>query len=71
MTITIHAQNDAAIITGTTTGDVTEAGGFNNSSPGTPTATGNLDSTDVDDLDDAWSVVAAGRRASAASAPIR
>ena len=60
VTVTIHAQNDAAIITGASAGDVTEAGGFNNSSPGTPAATGNLDSTDVDDPDDAWTVVAAG-----------
>ena len=43
VTVTIHAQNDAATITGDTTGNVTEAGGVNNGTPGMPTATGNLD----------------------------
>ena len=36
------------MITGDTTGDVTEAGGVNNGTPGTPTATGDLDAADVD-----------------------
>ena len=60
VTITIHAQNDAAVITGTATGDVTEAGGVANGTPGTPSATGNLDATDVDNTADAWQAVAAG-----------
>ena len=34
VTITIHAQNDAATITGDAAGDVTEAGGVNNGHPG-------------------------------------
>ena len=34
VTITIHAQNDAAVITGDATGDVTEAGGVANGTPG-------------------------------------
>ena len=44
VTITITGANDAAVISGDTTGDVTEAGGVNNGTPGTPTATGDLDS---------------------------
>ena len=39
-----------------------EAGGVNNGTPGTPTATGNVDSDDVDNPDDTWQAVAAGRR---------
>jgi VCBS repeat-containing protein len=45
VTVTIHGANDAAIISGTTTGSVLEAGTF---SPGTPIATGTLSDTDVD-----------------------
>ena len=39
---------------------MTEAGGVANGTPGTPTATGNLDATDVDNTADAWQAVAAG-----------
>src|SRR5206468_251280 len=46
--VTIHGQNDAAVITGDTTGSVTEAGGVTNGTPGTATATGTLHATDVD-----------------------
>ena len=60
VTITINAQNDAAVITGTSTGSVTEAGGVGNGAPGTPTATGNLDASDVDNSNDAWQAVGAG-----------
>ena len=45
VTITINGTNDAAIISGTTTGSVTEAGAC---TYGTPTATGTLTDTDVD-----------------------
>ena len=45
VTITISGSNDAAIISGTATGSVIEAG---TASPGTPTATGTLTDTDVD-----------------------
>ena len=45
VTITITGSNDAAVISGTTTGSVTEAG---SATPGTPTATGTLIDTDVD-----------------------
>ena len=45
VTITINGRNDAAIISGTTTGTVIEAGG---ATPGTPTVTGTLTDVDVD-----------------------
>ena len=54
VTITINGANDAAVISGDTIGEVVEAGGVDNNTPGTPTATGDLNSTDVDDLSDAW-----------------
>ena len=57
VTITINGANDAAVITGTATGAVTEAGGVANGTPGTPTATGDLNSTDVDNPNDAWAAV--------------
>ena len=48
VTITITGANDAATITGDTTGDVVEAGGVGNNVPGTPTDTGDLNATDPD-----------------------
>ena len=54
-TITINGVNDAAIITGAKTGAVTEA--VTGGSAGTPTATGDLNSTDIDGTADAWTVV--------------
>ena len=57
VTITINGTNDAAVITGETTGTVVEAGGVNNGTPGTPTDTGDLNSIDVDDPADTWEVV--------------
>ena len=57
MTITINGANDAAVISGVASGPVTEAGGVNNGTPGTPTATGNLNSIDVDNPSDAWTAV--------------
>ena len=62
VTITIDGANDAAVITGATTGSVIEAGGVNNGTPGTPTATGDLNSTDVDNPADAWDAVSASLR---------
>ena len=62
VTITIDGANDAAVITGAISGSVTEAGGVANGTPGTPTATGDLNSTDVDNSSDAWDVVAASLR---------
>jgi VCBS repeat-containing protein len=57
VTITVNGANDAAVITGPVTGTVLEAGEVNNSNLGTPTATGDLSSTDVDDPNDAWTAV--------------
>ena len=57
VTITIHGTNDAAVISGVTNGAVVEAGGVANGTPGTPTATGDLNSTDVDNPNDAWTAV--------------
>ena len=54
VTITINGANDAPVISGVANGSVTEAGGVNNGSPGTPTATGNLTSTDVDNPNALW-----------------
>ena len=56
VTITINGSNDAAIISGTTTGSVIEAGG---ATPGTPTATGTLTDTDVDNTPNTFTAVAA------------
>ena len=52
-----QAYTVAAVIIGDTTGAVVEAGGVANGTPGTPTDTGNLNSIDVDDPDDAWEVI--------------
>ena len=48
VTITINGADDAAVISGDHHGSVIEAGGVNNGTPGIPTATGDLDATDVD-----------------------
>lgn len=58
--VTDVVEGGPAVITGTSTGDVIEAGGMNNGTVGTPTATGNLDSTDTDNPNDAWQSVAPG-----------
>jgi VCBS repeat-containing protein len=60
MTVTIHGQNDAAVVSGPTSGDVTEAGGVNNGTPGVPTASGVLADTDLDNTPDTFQPVAAG-----------
>src|SRR6185295_20418598 len=46
--ITINGANDAAVITGTATGSVTEKGGVNNGTAGTATTNADLNATDVD-----------------------
>ena len=56
VTVTIHGTNDAAIISGTTTGSVIEAGC---DTPGTPTATGTLTDTDVDNTPNTFTAVCA------------
>ena len=58
--VTINGANDAAVINGATTGSVTEAGGTNNSIPGTPTASGTLTDSDVDNPLNTFTAVAAG-----------
>ena len=60
VTVTITGANDAAIVSGTTTGAVTEAGGVANGTPGTPTATGTLTSTDVDGTANLFTATTAG-----------
>ncbi|MGQ0684132.1 VCBS domain-containing protein [Bradyrhizobium sp.] len=54
VTITITGSNDAAIISGTTSGSVLEAG---STAPGTPVATGTLTDVDVDNVDNAFIAV--------------
>jgi VCBS repeat-containing protein len=54
VTITIHGANDAAVISGTTTGAVIEA---SCAAPGTPTATGTLTDTDVDNAPNTFTAV--------------
>lgn len=46
--VNIAGANDVATITGTAAGEVVEAGGIANAIPGTPTASGDLNITDVD-----------------------
>src|SRR5882672_11019 len=57
VTVTIDGTNDAAIISGTTAGSVIEAGGVANAAPDTPTATGTLTDTDVDNTPNAFTAV--------------
>ena len=56
-TVTINGTNDAAIISGTTTRSVIEAGGVANATHGTPTATGTLTNTDVDNPPNTFTAV--------------
>jgi len=56
-TININGVNDAAIISGTIAGSVIEAGGVANAAPATPTATGMLSDTDVDDTPNTFTAV--------------
>ena len=58
ITITINGSNDAAIISGTATGTVTEAACGER---GTPTATGKLTDTDVDNTPDSFTPVTSPR----------
>ena len=60
VSITLTGSNDAAVITGISTGTVIEAGGVANATPGTPTATGDLLATDVDNATDVFLAVGAG-----------
>ena len=56
VTVTINGANDAAIISGTATGSVIEAGGVPMHA-GTPTATGTLTDTDVDNPPNTFTAV--------------
>jgi VCBS repeat-containing protein len=56
VTITINGANDAAVICGTATGSVTEAGAC---TYGTPIATGTLTNTDVDNTPNTFTAVCA------------
>jgi VCBS repeat-containing protein len=56
-TIAINGTNDAAIISGAATGSVIEAGGAAHATPGTPTATGTLTDTDVDNAANTFTAV--------------
>jgi VCBS repeat-containing protein len=56
VTVTISGTNDAAVISGDVTGAVVEAGSGNNG--GTPTATGLLTNTDVDNAPNSFQAVA-------------
>ena len=58
VTVTINGANDAAVITGETTGSVIEAGGVGSGIPGIPVAVGHLDATEVDNPPDDWTAVA-------------
>ncbi len=57
VTVTIEGSNDAAVISGTRCGSVTEAGGFANSKYGKPTATGALTDTDIDNAPNTFTAV--------------
>ncbi|MBR0696962.1 VCBS domain-containing protein [Bradyrhizobium lablabi] len=57
VTVTIHGVNDAAVISGATTGAAVEAGGVANAAPGTPTASGSLTDTDVDNASNSFKAV--------------
>jgi VCBS repeat-containing protein len=72
VTIDIVGTNDPAVFAGTDTGSVVEAGGVNNGTPGTPTVSATLTSTDIDGTNNlflaesgssshgSWSMTAAG-----------
>src|SRR5205807_1781741 len=56
-TIAINGANDAAIISGATSGTVIEASGIANAALGTPGATGTLTNTDVDNAPNTFTAV--------------
>jgi VCBS repeat-containing protein len=56
-TIVINGANDAAIISGATSGAVIEASGVANATLGTPSATGTLTNTDVDNAPNTFTEV--------------
>ena len=60
ITVTIAGTNDAAVISGTTSVAVIEASGTSNAILGTPTATGTLTDTDVDNPANTFTAVPSG-----------
>jgi VCBS repeat-containing protein len=60
VTVNIAPVNDPAIISGTSTGTVVEAGGVANGTTNTPTASGTLTDTDVDNPPNTFQSAAAG-----------
>jgi VCBS repeat-containing protein len=58
-TIAINGANDAAVISGATSGTAIEAGGVANAAQGTPSATGTLTDTDVDNAPNTFTTVSA------------
>ena len=60
ISVTINGTNDAAVISGSHAGVVIEAGGVADGLAGTPTATGTLTDTDVDNAANSFTVAAAG-----------
>jgi VCBS repeat-containing protein len=62
VTITINGANDAAVVNGTATGSVTEAGAC---TYGTPIATGTLTDTDVDNTPNTFTAVCAPKASEA------
>src|SRR5205814_804975 len=64
VTVTINGANDAAVISGTATGSVTEAGGVANGTAGTPAASGTLTDSDVDNAANSFTAVSAGTASS-------
>ncbi|MBR1131646.1 VCBS domain-containing protein [Bradyrhizobium iriomotense] len=61
VTITINGSNDGAVISGTATGAVIEAGGVANGTPGMPTATGTLTDLDPDNAANTFTPVTTPR----------
>ncbi|WBL76898.1 VCBS domain-containing protein [Bradyrhizobium xenonodulans] len=61
-TIAIHGVNDTATISGNASGTAAEAGGVANAAPGTPTATGTLTDTDVDNPPNTFTAVSSPTR---------
>ena len=61
VTVNILGTNDAAVIAGKTSGSVTEAG---SGTPGTPTVSGTLTATDVDNPDNTFTAVCSTATAS-------
>ncbi|BCA94497.1 hypothetical protein TUM19329_08580 [Legionella antarctica] len=57
ITVEVYPVNDPAVINGTSTGDVVEAGGLNNEVVGTPKASGTLTNTDVDNVSNLFTAV--------------